>query len=260
MKKPILLIISILFLLSCDNNKPEAILKSELKSEWYNFELVKFSSPELAKYVYTADIEAYFPPYQLNSVGRCCTDLFLGTNPYIELIDGYYIVDWKWSGIFNSPYNGVFLDYRWEDIKDINQKWDESTEVISNNNGISVMALYQRQEIDKLLGIKLPKDTIIFGENDSLSKVYVRPWWVLSPTQYQSIDNMPDTLYHAHYEKKCPEADCDSIFMPAYTKSDYLHEVAFQDSIQMIYAAKLIEIIKNGQLKKVLTHIYKYNE
>lgn len=250
MKKNMILIISAICLLSCNsvNNGPQV----PLTSQWGSFELVKFSDPTYIQYVFT-DIAFDSQPYKLRVSQNCCMELFLGKNPYIELTDGYYIVDWKWGQVIYPTYNSFFLNYRWEDVKSVYQVWDRSTEIISNIDAITSLGYYRRQDIDKFLGIELSKDTSLLPlENYVGSKNYVRPWWVSErlAEQWKYLDDIPDTIYQAHYEY-LPDRS-DSVFFPAYTKVDYLKEVAFQDSLQMQYAEKLIKIIKAGNLEKAV--------
>lgn len=162
-----------------------------------------------------------------------------GTSPYVPLVDNYYLIDWKWhqlhplSTIANSSANAyhnpltehicnhVFAtDMDWQDLNGLTDRADaQSAQPIK---GLEIIRV-------------LPLELACYF-NDVDSDPYV--CWNMS-IYYDNgmcLDNA--YLYYAY-------GDClDS-------GKSHLTYIAYCDSLQSVYQQRLIELIRNGQIKKV---------
>lgn len=163
-----------------------------------------------------------------------------GTSPYIPLSDGYYMIDWKWHQLFpvsalallrpNALYdnfsemihNHIFMtDIDWKDLEDVSLEYDSSlsTEPVKGIEIIRVWTL----ELDGM-----------FNAVDS------DPYLCWNMSIYVNNGMCLDNAY-MYYQY----GDCTS---DGRTHSTYIN---YCDSLQNIYRQRLIEVIKNNQLKKL---------
>ena len=202
-----------------------------------SMQLVSFNSPEYTKYVVADRVAAEWDTikgvrtksaYKILWNGGACQELFLGQSPYIELADGYYLVDWKWGNFIYQPSN-VLLDAVWTDVQDRQQVWwDSSTPVISSDF-IKHWGHTNRVDIDKYLQITPAAN----DERFNVSTDHVRFLWL---GEFHTLADMQESFGNG--------------------AEDYMQEVARQDSLQRVYVERLTKIIKEGGLKKV-AYIYK---
>lgn len=109
-------------------------------------QLVRFKSSEHIQYVAVEEVPVEFDTikgypsdklvgtksaYKIRGAGGVCQELFLGHSPYIELVNDYFLVDWKWGNFIYKPSN-VLIDVAWQGVQDRQQIWDLQTDVISN--------------------------------------------------------------------------------------------------------------------------------
>ena len=173
-----------------------------------------------------------------------CQECYLGTNPYIDLGEGWLATDWKWGDFF-YPYTNVLLSVPWTNIKDSWQVWDLNTPIITKSHTIRYGYAW-RKAIDNYLGIQpAPMDTTTWtyhnGLKFNISADYLKPSFLLANRgQCKTIDEIPDTLF------------IDEMGY-AYTKEMYLREVARQDSLQQVYVERLRTIIQSGKLEELCT-------
>jgi hypothetical protein len=161
--------------------------------------------------------------YKIRSIEGVSQDFFIGKSPYIELSDGYYLVDWKWGNFIYKPFN-VLLDVLWSEVQDRQQLWDMETPIISSDF-IDKWGTTNRSEIDRYLQIEPAANDTLYGvSTDHLRSDFLG--------RYHSLSDVPEGI-----------------------KEDYIHEVERQDSLQRVYAERLTQVIKEGGLKKV-AYIY----
>ena len=146
-------------------------------------------------------------------------ELFLGTNPYINVTDNYYVIDWKWGNFMYEPYN-VLLDLKWEDVIDRQQIWDINYPTLSFNQTITWGDI-TREKIDKYLNIEPAPLDSIYG----VSTDYLRPWFI---GKFSTLPDVPDDI-----------------------AIEYHKEVARQDSLQRVYIERLSQIIEESAIEKL---------
>lgn len=200
-------------------------------------QIVNFKSPEYVKYVVAERVAAEWDTikgypgdilkwkksaYKIRSEGGVCQELFLGQSPYIELADGYYLVDWKWGGFIYAPSN-VLINVMWEDVHDRQQLWDLAMPIVSSNF-IKCEGATSRAKIDNYLQIApAPKDELFNVSTDHVRFRWIGEFHTLADVQERFGNDV----------------------------EDYMKEVTRQDSLQRVYAERLTQVIKEGGLKKV---------
>ena len=204
-------------------------------------QIVNFKSPEYVKYVVAERVTVEWDTikgypsdklvgkksaYKIRREGGVCQELFLGQSPYIELADGYYLVDWKWGHFIYHPSN-VLLDVVWTDVKDRQELWDLETSIVSSDF-IEEWGAVNRNKIDSYLQIApAPKDELFNVSTDHVRFRWIGEFHTLADVQERFGNDV----------------------------EDYMKEVTRQDSLQRVYAERLTQVIKEGGLKKV-AYIY----
>ncbi|MBQ7210611.1 MAG: hypothetical protein IJS05_06935 [Paludibacteraceae bacterium] len=224
MKKNVVFFIASLPIImsSCEseiNNKPYDVspectmtIVKFLSSDYYNYviaEIVDDSSPSV-------ELTNGEKAYKIRGEGRACQDFYIGSSPYIDVYDGYYVVDWKW-GDFLYPSSNVLLPVRWSEVSDRQQIWDNNLEVLTSTIFSRQGCIkLDRRAIDEYLNIK-PNMTMSTNGIDSVCMDYLA-----TPIIYNSCDE------------------------------DYSAEIIRQDSIHKVYIDRIKQIIKSGDIDKVL--------
>lgn len=225
-----------LILIACESPSPEMPDLGIM-----GMQLVRFKSSEHIQYVAVEEVPVEFDTikgypsdklvgtksaYKIRGAGGVCQELFLGHSPYIELVNDYFLVDWKWGNFIYKPSN-VLIDVAWQGVQDRQQIWDLQTDVISSNF-IYKWGSTNRADIDRYLNITPApdKDYLFNVSTDHARPVFLGKYHTLS--------------------------DLDK---GQYTVDDYMHEVARQDSLQNVYIERLKQIIQDGGLKEV-AYIY----
>lgn len=165
----------------------------------------------------------------------------IGTSPYINLTDGYYLVDWKWQDIMplsaltnyaftNAHHNTleehirdhIFLtDLDWSELTDLNQKWDNE----QYTDPVSVEEVYR---------ISFERVDCLFDELKEDN-----PYACYSMTLYNhGLSARNAWVYYVNDGA----SECNP-------KGRYLTYLTYCDSLQEVYKKHLIEMIHNGQLK-----------
>ena len=197
-------------------NNPEA----EEVLDKMGIAVVKFSSPEYVDYVIADICNHKDSLFAIRNEDYPAQELFLGSSPYIALPNDYYALDWKWGYFIYGPTNHL-LSVRWEEVKDRKQQWgwDKlklSSGFIRKEGGSSYKA------IDEFLNIAPPpiKDNTLYN--------YL-------PREYC----LNQGLWRIHSLSEIT----DSVFL-----QQYLDEVKYQDSLQVIYVERLSRIIEEGKI------------
>ena len=190
--------------------------------------IVKLSSIEYLDYVVA--VETFDGNnYSLRWINGVCQELFLGTSPYIELVDGYYLIDWKWGHYHSAGANNLFLiDVKWTDILDVNDKWDKNT--LITKNFLEVLGSISYKQIDEYLKIEAPTH---MNKAYNTPEDYVRPWWV---GLFRTI------------------SDLQQANLISYDK--YKEQIKYQDSLQNVYKERMTKIITDGALENARVYIY----
>lgn len=227
--------------------------------------IVQFSSPHYMEYV-VAEERPLWPSdeiwkdndlpvpdsvinrYIIRSIGGTCQEFFLGTSPYIELTDNFYLVDWKWGNFIYSPTN-VLLDVKWKDVNNRLELWDLRTDLISDkaDKFLKVWAITSRKKIDIHLRITpTPVDSTLpdYGSRKNISPDYLIPWFAWEFNTISQLQNQ-----HKKYKK-------DSLINRYF--EDYCREVERQDSLQTVYVERLKQIIQTGELEKITSSFYTF--
>ncbi len=215
-KAIILLCVSLLTLVGCEENPGTP--------PYFGIKVVKFTDDKyreniLAEYITdSVRMRGSQPPV--------IEELIVGSNPFaVKLPNGYWVVDWRWQGIFIYPSSNVLLPDKWETLSHWNQTWELPVERLPFKKYIADYGIVTRRALDNLLGINLNVER--WSSLDEL--LYESPWvWGCG---YQTENDIPDDEKVLYYE-------C----------------VRQQDSLHTIYVQRLIEVINNGDFKKVYKH------
>lgn len=224
-------------------------INAEPESYEMGYKIIEISNSEyldnvLANYI---DIENY----QVCGYGWLyCEDLFLGTSPYIHLIDNYYLLDWKWA--LAPDNNCVLLAAEWNDVTSrYNQKWAQEDGCIAVvTDFLDKMYWTSPRAIDTYLQITPAPPSkecwsVNHYTNPKISADYELPWF--PPKTYTNTSELPDTLY------------IDTAFTgEVYTKEDFLAEMKRQDSLQQVYIERLKVILQTTTLSKFARAEYKF--
>lgn len=161
------------------------------------------------------------------------------TSPYLPLIGGYYLVDWKWhqlcplsaiAEVWNQPSRNYlaehllehcfWTDIDWRDLKDLETRFNPS--IYTHN-------------VDNV--------EIIRVDVSALAHMYQRD---ADPFVYYnySIYSFDGMCWENAYTYYMNQNDYDI----QQTYHDYID---FCDSLQVVYQGRLIELINNGKLKDV---------
>ena len=196
--------------------------------------IVKISSPENLQYVVAEKypVSRDSNAYKIRNNGGVFGELYLGTNPYIELADDYYCIDWKWGNFIYIPTTTFLIDVKWENVTDRQQYWPLETPVIADN--FTPQSGYiSRQQIDNYLGTKCSS---LMDTDLNLSIDYAEPWFIRKfNTQEEFLEGV---------EAQQPQKYA--------TVESYQAEVNRQDSLQGVYVERLKQVIKDGQLQRLL--------
>lgn len=239
-----------LMLISCNSQTSEIPVNDFIDRPVMGLQLVKFKSPEYVKYVAAESVTVEWDTikgypsdklvgkksaYKIRGAGGTCQELFLGQSPYIELIDNYYLVDWKWGYFIYHPSN-VLLDVVWTDVNDRQELWDLETSIVSSDF-IEEWGAVNRNNIDSYLQITpAPNDKHINVSTDHISP----PWY----GYFHTLTEVQESLTKEE----------------SFSVDDYMNEVKRQDSLQLVYVERLKQIIQNGEMEKIANvyyHIYK---
>lgn len=131
---------------SCGNN-PTEYPQSETIEDQLWLAVIRYTSPSYKENILAVDNSMYrLVPHDDSVFYACRTpdrDWFiewtneinlLATSPYIELVDGYLMIDWKWRPVFrhcsdkiNGNYGHTILtQLKWTDLTDFTQEWERT--------------------------------------------------------------------------------------------------------------------------------------
>ena len=182
------------------------------------FTIIKFTAPEYPNYVVVEpDFWEYWHLSYIRSAcgGYVCPELFIGSSPYIALPNGYYATDWKW-GEFIYPPSNILIDVKWEDVEDINQRWEYPSILISTIF-LKVWAKASYKSIDSYCHIQSA-----------------------NPNDYRNHNQWAYENIHTSIAD-IPEEEVDA----------YKAHVRYVDSLQDVHIERIAKIIENGELEKV---------
>ena len=129
----------------------------------------------------------------------------------------------------------MLIDAKWEDAETRQQAWPIETILLASTFPCHHKYL-KRQSIDELLGIQ-PSATM-----DTICKMsvdYARPWFIW---RFNSLEDL-----------MTEKAELESHGLYYLTLESYNAEVARQDSLQLVYAERLKQIIQEGKLQELFT-------
>ena len=164
-----------------------------------------------------------------------------GTSPYIPLIDGYYLIDWKWhqllplSSLANEAWPNAYHNYfaehilnhafmtdmEWTDVKDLTKGYSDSLNT---------------QPVKGIELIRVWPKALASMYNDVDSDTYL--CWNMS---IYYCDGMCFDNAYAYYKY----GDCTN------SGKTYHTYLAYCDSLQSVYQQRLKELINNGKLKDI---------
>jgi len=88
-------------------------------------EIIKFKRPEYKDYIMTSSMSKTARALKMATSGFVLPDTVLnlyGQSPYIELVDNYLLIDWKWGRIYYNNNDGIIKE-KWTELKDIKTVW-----------------------------------------------------------------------------------------------------------------------------------------
>ena len=216
-------------LLSCENNRP---MPEPADSAVY---IVKFTKPSDVNNLIVTD---YGWEHFILMRGNCCSANFLKNTsgrdwiyefpsiedriPYIELADGWYLIDWTWQ---YYPYNGKVLltDVTWDNYHG-EHLFDRSISYISGDD------IYEKKEIEigKLVNYLYPDGNYPTFKYNSI---------MLNEFRYFH------TLYGGRYS-------CEGKALPYLGNEGecVCSRVSEMDTLWEFIRQQLITVIKNGDL------------
>lgn len=196
--------------------------------------IVKITNPEFLDYVLCEEqsifpeqaegnFDEHYKVYGIRSIGLCAQELYLGESPYIELTDGYFLIDWKW-GNFLYPWCKL-MNVQWEEVIDRQQIWDLQTELVSSSFSeiFDVAGFTNREVIDEYLNI-VPAPDNRYGEG--ISDDHLNPFFY----PINSLEQIKDSV----------------------ARTEYLEEVQRQDSLQNVYIERIKQTIQQNALEEVV--------
>ena len=195
--------------------------------------LVKFKDINYHQYVIVDSLGDYF---KMRGQSMVPQELFLGKNPYIALPDNWFLVDWKWGSFIYEPFS-VLLSHPWGELPDRHQTFSVETTVM-DTKPLTRWTGVSRRQVNNALGIT-PTPPPVGEENqyvDTLiSPDYLRPLW---SEKFQYLSELQSYI-------------TDSID-GYWSEEAFYREVAFQDSLQLVFVDRLTTLIETGELGKIL--------
>lgn len=182
--------------------------------------------------------EPYYVEWTIGCFGTTSTPLskfaeqvlsICGTSPYVELCDGYYMIDWPWVDFFSPGFrdgypdlHGYLTPTRWDELDSLSTTWKPKEVKILN---LSELHCSTYKWLDIYRGT--PDSDVFFGpQNGSLYyRGGLRAWTAYCKYMeypYAGIEKWP-------YEK-------------------FVH---YADSMTQVYKECLIEVIHNNDLNNV---------
>ena len=156
-------------------------------------------------------------------------------SPYIPLVDGYYLIEWRWSDLLplsaltnyslndqlknHIQYHIFTTDMAWNDLDDLTQTWDN--------------AQYQSMvRIVDVQRISYKKVDQYFKEEKTTYPFCYYNWALYN-------DGLePDNAFRlCRYKEEDPD--------------EYIRYIAYCDSLQNVYKSHLIELIQKDKLKQM---------
>lgn len=132
---------------SCDSISPIETSKPSTIEDALTLTVIKFTNPSYKDNILATDTDNrdkqdvfYAFDYRITEISNInvydwvAKYNMIGQSPYIELTDGYLLIDWHWVIILNlgDKYNSnygrtILLEQKWSDLKDFSQRWSRST-------------------------------------------------------------------------------------------------------------------------------------
>ena len=189
---------------------------------WNFMQIVKFTNDEYRNYILAEQI-GDFPVMMRGKTPPVVEELIVGSIPYcVKLPNGYWLIDWRWGGVFIYRPSNVLLSDKWETLIHWDQTWVMPENPLAFDAYIVDVGGVFIRTIDTYLGINLEVSRFsAYGD-----MLYNRPW--VFGRNYVSEKDIPINEKEHYY-------DC-------------IHQ---QDSLQKIYTQRLIEIINSGNFDKV---------
>lgn len=203
----------------CNNSGTQLIYGSH-----HGISLIRYVQPEYKDFILVKDvgetdstgitIQSWRETYEGWKV--CLDHIDLGNTPYLELPDNYLMVDWKWDYIVWDNINGSVLFVPWDSLQTpYSQKFPRAAGFV--DNPIKDKCFLAYHILDEYRGAKV----------QSVGYYYL----------LEEADKTKSFYY--------PSCSMDSLTLDKYTK-----DVAYYDSLQLVYQDCITEIINSGQLAK----------
>lgn len=215
MKSKYHLIILSLLLVGCNGQSLNYV-------EYYHTSVVKFVDPEYANYIYgtTNSRDGLIKFWSGYYIDHYALDKDIaGKSPYIDLGDGYLLIDWKWA---YHPLDDIIIKKTWSEMSSTKQTWNiDSVEIIPGPYLAEVYRLYF-YDVDKYLHIQ--KDEKDYNED-------------LTPTENAGFHAYEYYWLHHPKNESLNQTELE----------EYERNKAKADSIQSEYVEKLRGIIEKGK-------------
>lgn len=201
----------------CNNSGTQIIYRMH-----HGISLVRFVQPEYKNFILINEIgntdsvgltlKEWHRHY--DGWGFCPDYVDLGNTPYLELPDNYLMVDWKWEYIVWDNINGSVLFVPWDSLQTpISQKFPKSIGFV--NNPVKDKCFLAYHILDEYRGAKIKSVYDYSLDDEKFASGYYTPCSL-------GIDTMKDAI----------------------------SQIAYYDSLQLIYQNCITEIINSGQLEK----------
>ena len=156
-------------------------------------------------------------------------ELLVGQSPYtVQLSNGYWIIDWKWSRGLALSESSFILPYKWETLTSWGQKWEMAGSLLPVQENIISSGDVYRRTIDNYFSINKDMD-IRLGEGEGFM-LYIAEY--MQPMEgYTRLVEQTNSSESA--------------------KEKYYNAIHVEDSLHAIYVQRLIEIVENGDFDKV---------
>ena len=167
------IVISAVMLSSCGSNPTEPQKPVTLEDRLW-IAVIRYTNPSYKENILAVDNSMYRLTAHDDSVFYACrlpikenqvryiewADCvkLLKTSPYIELVDGYLMIDWNWRPIFihcNDKVNGnyghtILTQLKWKDLTDFTQEWERT--IPNDHEAIDRIHLFKVKALDDYRG------------------------------------------------------------------------------------------------------------
>ena len=144
-------------LMSCNPPDPGPV-----PEEYLAFQVIKFKNPEYAYKVLAVpavqqtDSDSSVVFFKLNCTPLIACEKYyeVGTIPYINIGNGYFLVRWPWKYLasLDKNYPPVLLDVYWDDVTSVNQRWAFQDVSVIEEVPFTENYVFNAKKIDRIYG------------------------------------------------------------------------------------------------------------